>query len=163
MWVSVILTVTRHMVNVYIDGDKVSDATFGFPTDSMGQCQDLHIQPTCNSLVSPDSGCTRCSGTHTCGESMVSLIPEDGDTPNPFSDPRFAGHTLEDFCDQSCGGCTDTDNPRAGITNNIAYPRPSNLRRTLDDFDLRSDVYIGARYDLDPGARALHADENDEN
>ena len=152
------------MVNVYIDGDKVSDATFGFPTDSMGQCQDLHIQPTCNSLVSPDSGCTRCSGTHTCGESMVSLIPEDGDTPNPFSDPRFAGHTLEDFCDQSCGGCTDTDNPRAGITNNIAYPRPSNLRRTLDDFDLRSDVYIGARYDLDPGARnTLFYDEFDEN
>lgn len=36
------------------------------------------------------------------------------------------------------------------MMNNIAYPRPSSLRRTLADFDLRSEIYLGARYDLDP-------------
>ncbi len=146
-WVSVILTVTRHMVNVYIDGEKIDDATFGFPTDSMGSCMDLHIQPTCNSLVSPDGGCDRCTGTHACTEDMQAVMPKlDDGSP----DPQYARHTLDDFCDQSCGGCSDSSDPRAGITNNIAYPRPSHLRRTLDDFDLRSDIYVGARYDLDP-------------
>ena len=64
-------------------------------------------------------------------------------------DPHFIGHTLEDFCEASCGGCTDTDNPRIGMMNNIAYPHPSALRSPLTDFDLRSPIYIGARYDLD--------------
>ena len=154
-WVSVILTVTRHMVHVYIDGEKVDDATFGFPTDSMGSCQDLHIQPNCASLVDPadtTSGplpCLRCSGTHACNEQMSSVMPQVGDPPAP--DPQYAGHTLDDFCDQSCGGCTDTAGTRVGMITNIGYPRPSSLRRTLDDFDLRSDIYIGARYDLDAG------------
>ena len=80
-------------------------------------------------------------------------MPQIGDPPAP--DPRFDGHTLDDFCDQSCGGCTDTTDPRVGMQTNIGYPRPSALRRVLDDFDLRSDIYIGARYDLDPGKHFL--------
>ena len=33
-WVSIILTVTRHQVHVFVDGAVVEDSTFGFPTDA---------------------------------------------------------------------------------------------------------------------------------
>ena len=136
-WVSIILTVTRHQVHVFVDGAVVEDSTFGFPTDAMGQCQDTHITPSCQSII---------DGGHECSEQMsTAAAPADGSP----ADPHFIGHTLEDFCEASCGGCTDTDNPRIGMMNNIAYPHPSALRSPLTDFDLRSPIYIGARYDLD--------------
>ena len=37
IWVSVIVTVTRHSVHLFIDGEVVDDSIFGFPTDAMGQ------------------------------------------------------------------------------------------------------------------------------
>ena len=42
-WVSIILTVTRHQVHVFVDGAVVEDSTFGFPTDAMGQCQVIRL------------------------------------------------------------------------------------------------------------------------
>ena len=151
IWVSVIATVTRHSVHLFIDGEVVDDLIFGFPTDAMGQCQDMSgMEPSCGALIGNrqepvQSTCNEQISTFACTVAGVDCTLFSGSMAHP----------LKDLCESSCGGCANSADPRAGMTNNIAYPFPASLRMPLADLDLRSDIFIGARYDLDPARHFL--------
>ena len=109
-WVSVIITVTRHSVHLFIDGEVVDDSVFGFPTDAMGQCQDMSaMEPSCDALIGDkpvQAACDAQVATYDCAYSGVDCA-------------LFAQRSLSEFCESSCGGCTGSANPRAGITHNV--------------------------------------------
>jgi hypothetical protein len=134
-WVHVAMTVTRHSVHAYINGKAVKDSEVGFPTG--GACDDMHIRPTCPQLTG--------SGA-PCSTDMMSLTG---------GNPAYRGQTLANYCPATCKTCKPgqgSNRPTGASTNmveNIAYPYPSNLRSPLQDFDLRSPIFIGARFDLD--------------
>ena len=137
-WIHICMTVTRHAVHVYTDGAKVEDSGFGFPTGTT--CADMHIRPSCEQLTAPTS-------PYNCNTDMSVLTG---------NNPQYSGQHLADYCQSSCHQCTGTATGGtggavdSGMLNNAAYPYPSVLRTTLEDFDLRSQIYIGARSDLDP-------------
>eukprot|EP01047_Picozoa_sp_COSAG01_P066636 COSAG01_NODE_9239_length_2510_cov_2.007466_2_plen_549_part_00 len=135
-WIHIALAVTRHAVHAYVDGVKAADSDVGFPTGAA--CNDMHITPSCAQLHTQGVACTT---------DMTSLSS---------GNPLYTGQTLADYCQGTCNTCQGgtTNTPGSGVqTNmieNVAYPYPSNLRTPLEDFDLRSPIYIGARSDLDP-------------
>eukprot|EP01048_Picozoa_sp_COSAG05_P004636 COSAG05_NODE_257_length_12748_cov_68.067120_7_plen_716_part_01 len=122
-WIHVVLTVTRHSVQASLDGVMLADNEVGFPTGT--DCDDMHLNPTCAQLIAQDIGCDTDMATLTGGN------------------PIYSGQHLSDYCENSCNAC-----PGGGggttpdMLNNIAFPYPSALRTPLDDFDLRSPIYL---------------------
>ena len=136
-WVHVTMTVTRHAVNTYINGRRIEDRDVGFPTGT--ECDDMHLNPTCPSLLLAGQTCDTDMSTLTGG------------------DPAYQGQHLSDYCQNTCETCTggEAGGTLPDMIENIAYPYPSELRAPLEDFDLRSPIYVGARFDLDPARHFL--------
>ena len=160
-WIHVMMTVTRHSVKAFMDGSAVADADFGFPTGS--QCEDMHIRPTCEQLVA--------SPQYTCATSMEVLTGS-----NPQYAGQTLADYCQSSCHQCTGPATGGSGGAvdSGMLSNSAYPYPSVLRKlthipplpvildfsdpdksrvstgdTLADFDLQSQIFIGARSDLE--------------
>ena len=131
-WIHVVLSVTRHAVQASLDGVLLADSVVGFPTGT--DCDDMHLNPSCSQLVNQDDV--------DCDTDMSTLTG---------GNLAYSGQHLSEYCQNSCNACPGGEGGTTpDMLDNIAYPYPSELRTPLDDFDLRSPIYLGARADLDP-------------
>lgn len=124
-WTHVVLSVTRHSIVTYVDGNKVKDRSYGFL--SSFSCTDMRLNPPCPTLAKRG----------LCKKDMAALSG---------NNPQVAGQTLQEYCSKSCHNCK-LHVAKANLKNS-AYPYPSRLRNPLGAFNMTSDIVLGARADF---------------
>lgn len=125
-WTSVVMTVTRHSVSVFVNGDRVPDSEFGFPVS--GSCEDMQIRPSC----------TQLRQSYACDTDMQILTG---------GDPHYQGQTLSEYCQATCHACHGGIGAGHGVNADMladaAYPYPSSLRTPFTTFTLESPIFLG--------------------
>eukprot|EP01052_Picozoa_sp_SAG31_P029570 SAG31_NODE_2949_length_4871_cov_2.742456_6_plen_410_part_00 len=128
-WTSVIMTVTRHAVSVFVNGDRVPDSEYGFPVS--GSCEDMQIRPSCAQLRQ----------SYACDTDMQILTG---------NDPHYQGQTLSEYCQATCHACHGGIGAGHGVNADMladaAYPYPSSLRTPFTTFTLESPIFLGTLF-----------------